>query len=170
MFLGAALDLFVGFAVGYMYVYGALKFFAVLPERAKAWESRFPFKNFAREPHFALTDGSASNDGLPTFVRSTAPPTTTSTFSAFQGKGVRLGRGESSPANVSTSSSQSRTSVEPGATSLAGKSALVSKDGKFQKPTPDINDEDLITIDEPDVRKKANDYSLVNQDTSSESV
>jgi hypothetical protein len=90
---------------------------------------------------------------------------------------VRLGRGESSPANTSASSSHTASSVAaaspsaPTSNSLAGKSALVGKDGKFQKPTIDINDEDLINISEPDVRKKANDYSLVNnQDTSSESV
>jgi len=61
--------------------------------------------------------------------------------------------------------------VERGSTSLAGKSALVSKDGKFVKPATDINDEDLITIDDqPDVRKKkSDDYALV-QDTSGDSV
>jgi len=171
MFLGASFDIVIGFAVGYMHSFGLFKKLEMTTQRAKLWEGRFPFNKYAGEPHFASADFTASaNDGLPTFVRATAPPASASTFSAFQGKGVKLGTGDS-PANTSVSSSATRASVERGSTSLAGKSALVSKDGKFKKPATEINDEDLITIDEqPDVRKKkGEDYALV-QDTSGDSV
>jgi len=102
MFLGASFDIVIGFAVGYMHTFGFFKYLEMSAQRAKVWEGRFPFKNYAREPHFASTDfTSSANNGLPTFVRATAPPASASTFSAFQGKGVKLGTGGDSPANTS---------------------------------------------------------------------
>lgn len=172
LFFGIQLDLFVGFVVGYMYIYGFLKSCEITPQRAKAWESKFPFKNYAQKPEFALADQATDNEGLPTFVRSTPPPPTqASTFSAFQGKGVKLGS-EPTLAINTVSSNSSRTSVDTGSSSLAGKSALVSKDGKFKKPQVEINDEDVTTIDmnSPTVAKEdrknknggGSDYLLVN--------
>jgi uncharacterized membrane protein len=47
IFFGPQIDLFIGLAVGYLHIYGFLTRFQISTARAKAWESRFPFKSFS---------------------------------------------------------------------------------------------------------------------------
>lgn len=71
LFFGLQLDLFVGVAVGYLHIYGHLERFGVTTQRAKAWESRFPFSGFSQKPEFVKAEFAMNADaGLPTFVRS----------------------------------------------------------------------------------------------------
>jgi hypothetical protein len=45
--------------------------FGVSTQRAKAWESRFPFKSLSQRPEFVKAEFATNADsGLPTFVRS----------------------------------------------------------------------------------------------------
>lgn len=69
LFFGPQLDLFIGIAVGYCHIYGLLDRLMIGSGKAKTFESKFPFKNFAQNPEFVPVDGSAGNS-LPTFIRS----------------------------------------------------------------------------------------------------
>ena len=62
------LSLLAGFGVGYLYVFGYMKFFEASQAKAKQWESKFPFSKYSRHPSFVPCDG-ANASGLPTFVR-----------------------------------------------------------------------------------------------------
>jgi hypothetical protein len=47
LFFGPQLDLFIGIAVGYCHIYGLLGRLMIGSGKAKTFESKFPFKNFA---------------------------------------------------------------------------------------------------------------------------
>ena len=44
--MGLQFSLLVGMAIGYMYVFGYLKFLEISSTKAKSWENKMPFKNF----------------------------------------------------------------------------------------------------------------------------
>jgi hypothetical protein len=73
LFFGPQVDLFIGVAVGYLYVYGMLKFLEIGSAKAKLLENKFPFANFSSRPDFVRVDGAAGDSSLPTFIRA-APP------------------------------------------------------------------------------------------------
>lgn len=70
LFFGPQLDLFIGIAVGYCHIYGLLNKLMIGSGKAKALESKFPFKNFSQNPEFVQVDNSAGGNSLPTFIRS----------------------------------------------------------------------------------------------------
>ena len=50
VFFGMQVDLFVGMAVGYLYICGHLRRFELSTQKAKAIETKFPFKYFNNKP------------------------------------------------------------------------------------------------------------------------
>jgi len=108
----ASLSLVVGFAVGYLQIYGMLDRFRPKESRVRDWEKKFPFKSWNQHKNFVAAGGSGSD--IPVFVRSNPPgqpgsdqqdPGSNSAFSAFGGAGVRLGDANAGSRSSSSSSS-----------------------------------------------------------------
>mmetsp|Transcript_34872 Transcript_34872/g.33939 ORF Transcript_34872/g.33939 Transcript_34872/m.33939 type:complete len:172 (+) Transcript_34872:312-827(+) len=73
IFFGFQLSLVVGFLVGYIYIYGYLKFLDISIAKSRSWENKFPFKNFENNPSFVSITNATGASSLPTFVRSEPP-------------------------------------------------------------------------------------------------
>ena len=110
VFFGPQLSLFAGIAVGYLYVFGFLKWTETSAPRLRLWENSWPFKNFKNHPSFrantsALQNAPAQsggffsnflNRGSSTQTAAQARPVQReeqkeSSFKAFKGKGAKLG-------------------------------------------------------------------------------
>jgi hypothetical protein len=105
------MSLWTGLAVGYLWVFGYIKFLETSANSLKAWEERWPFKNYKQDASFKASSGPSVSDGRGSSGTSfmgggNASQTSTisrpgasapqeeekkSSFSAFKGKGVSLG-------------------------------------------------------------------------------
>jgi hypothetical protein len=52
LFFGPQFSLFAGLAVGYLWVFGYLKFLETSPASLRAWENRWPFSSYRNNPSF----------------------------------------------------------------------------------------------------------------------
>jgi hypothetical protein len=109
VFFGPQLALFAGLAVGYLYVFGFLKWTETSAPRLRLWENSWPFKNFKNHTSFRANTSALQN--APTqsgsifsnFMGRNSSQTSTqaapvqreeqkeSSFKAFKGKGAKLG-------------------------------------------------------------------------------
>lgn len=62
VFFGAQIDFFAGLSVGYLYVFGFLKWTDTSAVNLRNWENRFPFKNLKNEMGFRANISGLQNN------------------------------------------------------------------------------------------------------------
>ena len=143
VFFGPQMSLWTGLGVGYLWVFGKVKFLETSLPALKAWEERWPFKTYKQDPSFRASSGAEVSGGrgssgtsfmgggnssqtstIGGSTRSSPPEEEKkSSFSAFKGKGVSLGSDvESTPSSFFSSSTSSSTKKDSKSKTEAPKS------------------------------------------------
>ena len=63
MFFGPQMSLWTGLGVGYMWVFGYVKFLETSMVSLRAWEERWPFKAYKQDASFRASSGAAVSGG-----------------------------------------------------------------------------------------------------------
>ena len=62
IFFGLQFSLLTGLAVGYLWVFGLVKFLETSPQALRQWEQRWPFKGIKENPAFRQSASALAND------------------------------------------------------------------------------------------------------------